>query len=233
MKISGWNECLITYIMAAASPTDSIPASVYHAGWARNGGFKNGNVYYGFKLPLGPSNGGPLFFSHYSFLGINPNQLKDQYADYWEQNVNHTLINYTHCVVNPKKHFGYSNQCWGLTASDNNLSGYAAHEPNNDPGVISPTAALSAMPYTPENSMRALKFFYYKLGDRMFKEQGFVDAINLNDQWFANSYLAIDQGPIIVMIENYRTGLCWNLFMSCPEVKTGMKKCGFSSPFLN
>jgi hypothetical protein len=233
MKISGWNECLITYIMAAASPTDSIPASVYHAGWARNGGFKNGNVYYGFKLPLGPSNGGPLFFSHYSFLGINPNQLKDQYADYWEQNVNHSLINYTHCVVNPKKHFGYSNQCWGLTASDNNLSGYAAHEPNNDPGVISPTAALSAMPYTPENSMRALKFFYYKLGDRMFKEQGFVDAINLNDQWFANSYLAIDQGPIIVMIENYRTGLCWNLFMSCPEVKTGMKKCGFSSPFLN
>jgi hypothetical protein len=233
MQIRGWNECLITYVMAASSPTDSIPASVYHNGWARNGGFKNGASYYGYKLPLGSANGGPLFFSHYSFMGINPNQLTDLYANYWEQNQNHTLINYSYCVANPKKHYGYSNKCWGLTASDNNLSGYAAHEPNNDPGVISPTAALSAMPYTPENSMRALKFFYYKLGDKMFKEQGFVDAINLNDQWFANSYLAIDQGPIIVMIENYRSGLCWNLFMSCPEVKTGMKKCGFNSPFLN
>jgi len=233
MQIKGWNECLITYIMAACSPTDSIPASVYHQGWASYGGIKNGSSYYGYRLPLGEAYGGPLFFSQYTFLGVNPNQLTDLYADYWEQNVNHSKINYAYCVANPKNYFGYSANFWGLTASDNNVNGYAAHSPSNDLGVISPTAALSAMPYTPKESMAALRFMYYQLGEQAFKENGFVDAINLNDFWFADSFLAIDQGPIIGMIENYRTGLLWNLLMSCPEVKTGMKKLGFNSPYLN
>ena len=120
---------------------------------------------------------------------------------------------------------------WGLTASDDQ-DGYSAHSPDNDPGVISPTAAISSMPYTPNESIRALKFFYYKLGDKLWKEYGFVDAFNLNEPWFADSFLAIDQGPIIVMIENYRTGLLWNLFMSAPEVKTGLTALGFTSPNL-
>ena len=96
--------------------------------------------------------------------------------------------------------------------------------------MIAPTAALSSMPYTPTESMKALKFFYYKLGDKIWKEYGFIDAFSLHNLWFADSFLAIDQGPIIVMIENHRTGLLWNLFMSCPEVKTGMTKLGFTSP---
>src|SRR5205823_3374600 len=140
---------------------------------------------------------------------INPNNLKDAYADYWVQNRNHTLINYNYCKANPKKFSGYSEACWGLTASDDNVNGYMAHEPNNDDGVISPTAALSSFPYTPDESMKALKFFYYKLGDKIWKEYGFVDAFNLTDAWFANSFLAIDQGPEIIMIENYRSGLLW------------------------
>lgn len=232
-KIQGWNEALITYVLAASSPHHSIPKAVYDEGWARGGAMRNGNSYYGYRLPLGPQDGGPLFFSQYSFLGINPKDLKDQYADYWEQNRNHSLINYAYCKTNPKKFYGYSEACWGLTASDDNKVGYLAHEPAADNGVVSPTAALSSMPYTPDESVRALKFFYYTLGDKLWKEYGFTDAFNLTDIWFADSFLAIDQGPVIVMIENHRSGLLWNLFMSCPEVKEGMKKLGFSSPNLN
>lgn len=232
MPIRGYNEALITYVMAASSTTSPIPKTVYDASWAQNGKMVNGNSYYGIKLPLGPAFGGPLFFSQYSFLGINPHNLRDAYADYWQQNVAHSRINYEYCKANPKRFNGYSADCWGLTASDQK-NGYSAHEPNNDNGTISPTAALSAMPYTPTESMRAVRFFYYKLGDKLWKEYGFVDAFNLTDIWFANSFLAIDQGPIIVMIENGRSGLPWKLFMSCPEVKKGMKNLGFQSPNLN
>jgi hypothetical protein len=231
LPIQGWNECLITYVMAASSPTSSIPKSVYDQGWARNGGMKNGNTYYGIQLPLGTANGGPLFLEHYSFLGINPNGLVDAYANYETQTKAHTLINYNYCVANPAKNAGYGPDCWGLTASDI-PNGYGANSPTNDRGVISPTAALSSFPYTPTESMQALKFFYYKLGDKIWKEYGFVDAFSLNEPWFASSHLAIDQGPIIIMIENHRSQLLWNLFMSAPEVKTGMKSLGFTSPNL-
>ena len=231
MPIKGWNEALITYVLAASSPSYAIPKIVYDNGWAQNGAIKNNATYYGYALPLGPQLGGPLFFEHYSFLGIDPNGLADQYANYQTQTINHTKINYEYCKANPKNWYGYSDQCWGLTASDI-PNGYTASSPTNDVGVIAPTAALSSFPYTPTESMKALKFFYYKLGDKLWGDYGFYDAFKLQDPWFANSYLAIDQGPIIVMIENYRTGLLWNLFMNCPEVKTGMQKLGFQSPHL-
>ena len=231
-KIEGWNECLITYILAASSTTFGIPQIVYKEGFARNGGMQNGNTYYGYQLPLGSANGGPLFFAHYSFLGINPNGLNDTYANYQTQVTNHTKINYEYCKANPRGYFGYSNLCWGLTASDV-PGGYNANEPNNDIGVISPTAALSSFPYTPTESMNALKFFYYKLGDKLWKQYGFVDGFSLKDLWYADSHLAIDQGPVIVMIENYRSALVWNLLTSCPEVKNGMKNVlGFTAPYL-
>ena len=231
LPIQGWNECLITYVLAAASPTSSIPKTVYDQGWAKNGAMKNGNTYYGVQLPLGTASGGPLFFAHYSFLGINPMGLSDAYANYETQTKAHTLINYNYCVANPLKNAGYSADCWGLTASDL-PNGYGASSPTNDKGVIAPTAALSSFPYTPTESMQALKFFYYKLGDKIWKDYGFVDAFSLNDPWFASSTLAIDQGPIIIMIENHRSKLLWNLFMSAPEVKTGMRTLGFTSPNL-
>jgi hypothetical protein len=234
LRIRGWNECLVTYVLAASSTSHTIPASVYTNGWAGNGsnGFTNGNTYLGYQLPLGPPYGGPLFFAHYSFLGINPTGLTDVYANYTTQNKNHTLINYSYCATNPLNYFGYSDRCWGLTACDI-PNGYTASSPTNDVGVIAPTAALSSFPYTPAESMKALRFFYYILGDKLFKEYGFIDAFALKDPWFATSHLAIDQGPIIVMIENYRSGLLWNLFTSCPEVKAGMKKLGFTAPYLN
>lgn len=231
MPVKGYNECLITYILAASSPAYSILKIVYDNGWAGNGSIRTNNLHYGLQLPLGPPYGGPLFFEHYSYLGVNPFGLTDQYANYQTQTINHTKINYEYCKANPLNNYGYSSLCWGLTASDI-PNGYTASSPTNDVGVIAPTAALSSFPYTPAASMDALKFFYYKLGDKIWKDYGFVDAFSLKDQWFADSYLAIDQGPIIVMIENYRSGLLWNLFTSCPEVKSGMKRLGFAAPYL-
>ncbi|KAA6352379.1 hypothetical protein EZS27_000329 [termite gut metagenome] len=226
LKITGWNEALIVYVLAASSPTYPIAESVYKEGWTRNGDFVNGDLFYNHKLPLGNAYGGPLFFSHYSFLGINPKNLKDQYTDYWEQNRNHSLINYSYCVENPKGYNGYGANCWGLTASDGN-DGYSAHSPSNDRGVIAPTASLSSIPYTPEESLKALHFFYYKLGDKLWSDYGFVDAFNLTADWFDSQHIAIDQGPIIVMIENHRSGLMWDLFMSDKEIQAGLSKLGF------
>ena len=233
-QIRGWNETLMTYVLAKSSTTYTIPTSVYINGWAFNGTapFTNGNTYYGLQLPLGPNLGGPLFFEHYSFLGINPNGLTDAYANYATQTKNHTLINYNYCKANPQNYYGYSDSCWGLTASDIPNGGYTASSPTNDVGVIAPTAALSSFPYTPTESMKAMKFFYYVLGDKIWKQYGFVDAFKLDDPWFADSFLAIDQGPIIVNIENFRSGLLWNLFTSAPEVKAGMRSLGFNAPYL-
>lgn len=233
VQVTGWCEALIAYVLGAASPVDSnaLPTVVYTNGWAGNGGMKNGSSYFGIQLPLGPADGGPLFFAHYSFLGINPNGLSDTYANYWTQDTAHSRINYLYCVNNPHSFNGYSDSCWGLTASDEQ-NGYSAHSPTNDDGVISPTAAISSLAYTPTESMAALRFFYYKLGDKLWGQYGFVDAFNLTNVWFDNDYLAIDQGPEIVMIENYRSGLLWNLFMSCPEIQTGLTKLGFQGPDL-
>jgi hypothetical protein len=224
-QIKGYNEALITYLLAASSPSHPVSADVYHEGWADN--IINGKDFYGIRLPLGTDYGGPLFFTHYSFMGLNPDNLTDRYANYRTQNVNHTLINRAYCMENPNKYVGYSASCWGLTASDGN-EGYYAHSPTDDRGVITPTAAISSIPYTPAESMEALEFFYYVLGDRLWGEYGFYDAFNLTEAWTADSYLAIDQGPIIIMIENYRSGLLWNLFMSAPEVQAGLTKLGFS-----
>ncbi len=222
--LSGYFEEQITYVLAAASPTHGIPKIVYSNGYGKNGGIVKNNTFYNIKLPL--ESPAPLFWVQYSYLGLDPH-FSDDYANYWEQNVNATLINRAYCIANPKKYIGYGENCWGLTASDNQV-GYNAHSPSNDLGVITPTAALSSFPYTPDESMKALKFFYYTLGDRLWGPYGFYDAFNLTEGWTATSTLAIDQGPIIVMIENHRTGLLWNLFMSAPEVQNAATTLNFT-----
>lgn len=230
-EIRGFNECLITYVLAASSTRYPIKPEVYHQGWANSWFFRNGRKFYDIELPLGFDYGGPLFFSHYSFLGLDPHGLKDRYADYWTQTTHHVQINRQHCILNPNKFKGYGEDCWGLTASDT-YNGYSAHAPDNDNGTISPTAALSSFPYAPKESMQALRHFYYKLGNKIWTPYGFADAFNETQNWVAASHLAIDQGPIIVMIENYRSGLLWKLFMSCPEIQNGLKRLGFESPYL-
>jgi hypothetical protein len=230
-EIRGWNECLIAYVLAAASPSYPIEPAAYHSGWAQSRVFDNRRRYYDIELPLGPDYGGPLFFSQYSFCGLDPRGLKDKYADYWRQNVQHTLINYEHCVRNPHGHRGYGPSCWGLTASDD-PAGYAAHAPDRDNGVISPTAALSSFPYAPEQAMRALRYFHEVIGEKIWGRFGFTDAFSESQDWYAKTYLAIDQGPIVAMIENHRTGLLWKLFMRDPDVRTGLVRLGFESPHL-
>lgn len=228
--VKGYNECLIMYVLAAGSNSYPVSDAVYHKGWVQSNFFRNDRGFYGIRLLLGFDYGGPLFFAHYSFLGLSPVGLEDAYANYWEQNQNHTLINRAYCMDNPRHFKGYGSNCWGLSASDNH-QGYSAHSPTNDLGVITPTAALSSFPYTPEYSMQVLRHLYYDLGDKLWSEYGFKDAFNETENWVAKSHLAIDQGPIIVMIENYRSKLIWDLFMSSPEVKYGLQKLGFNSPY--
>jgi hypothetical protein len=230
--LEGYNECLITYILAASSPTHPIPSSAYHNGWARGGAIKSENEAYGYPLILKHNGaedyGGPLFWAHYSYIGLSPKGLRDKYADYWLLNRNQAMINYLYCVQNPNNYDGYGENCWGLTASYT-VDGYTAHMPFiNDKGVITPTAALSSFPYTPEESMRALKHFYCEIGDSIWGKYGFYDAFSLQHDWFPQHYLAIDQLTIAPMIENYRTGLLWNLFMKAPEIQEGIKKLGFT-----
>ena len=231
LPVRGWNETKIVYLLGYASPTFPLPQGLWDSGWANNGSFRNGASYYGFRLPLGGVGGGPLFFTHYSFLGFDPRNKKDQYANYFEQNRNQTLINRAYCILNPRQFPGYGPNCWGLTASDDPLVGYMAHEPTTwgDNGTIAPTAAISSMPYTPEESLAALKHFYREFGSRLWGPMGFYDAFNLKENWFANSYLAIDQGPILAMIENYRSGLLWDLFMQAPEIQLALEKTGFTA----
>ena len=228
--LEGYNECLIAYILAASSPTHSIPASAYHNGWARGGKIKSNAVFEGLPLILShngaESTGGPLFWAHYSYIGLDPRNLQDQYADYWELNKNHVMTDYLYCVENPKKYRGYGEDVWGLTASYS-PEGYSAHAPNNDLGVITPTAALSSFPYSPEQSMAAAKNFYNR-GERYRNKYGFYDAFSDQTNWVTPRYLAIDQLPITPMIENYRSGLIWDLFMNAPEIKEGLAKLGFT-----
>jgi hypothetical protein len=228
-EIRGWNECLITYVLAASAPRYSIAPEVYHDGWAMSRDFINRRSYEGVELPLGPPMGGPLFFAHFSFCGLDPRGLHDRYADYWRQNVSHARINYAYCVRNPHHYKGYAENCWGLSAGDT-PGGFAAHSPEEDRGVITPSAALASFPYAPKEAMAALRHFYQDLGDRIWGRFGFVDGFSEQHDWYADTFLAIDQGPIIVMIENYRSGLLWKLFMGIPEIQAGLSRLGFRSP---
>lgn len=235
--IEGYNECLITYVMAASSPDHAIHADAYHEGWARGGDIVTDKEAYGIPLILKHNTvgdkAGPLFWAHYSYLGLNPKGLKDRYANYWDLNVNHTKINYEYAQENPNDFETYSEESWGLTASytrnEDDGIGYAAHSPDDDKGVVSPTAAISSIPYTPEKSLDAMRFFFEDQNDLLWGPAGFYDAFSLEgDEWVAPYYLAIDQGPMVVMIENYRSGLIWDLFMGAPEIQEGLERLDFN-----
>jgi hypothetical protein len=236
-KLEGYNECLITYVMGASSATHAIPAAAYHEAWARNGAIVNGASQYGipvvFNYNGATGNVGPLFWAQYSYLGLDPSQLTDKYANYWTLTQNHSRIINKYCIDNPKQWKGYSDKCWGLTASytrnPDGTTGYTAHQPLNDTGVISPTAALSAFPFTPVESMKFLHYLYDEKKSSYVGIAGPYDAFSPHYNWVTTRYLAIDQGTIAPMIENHRTGLLWKLFMNAPEVKQGLMNLGFHS----
>jgi len=246
-RLTGWNETMVTYLLAIASPTHSVPAGLYYSGWANQdstgqqyrmnwGGTKdgsmytNGNTYFGIKLDVGVSDGGPLFFTHYSYMGYDPHFITDKYTNYFANNRNIALINYRYCVKNPDHYKGYGDSCWGLTASDGPYD-YAADEPvpSRDHGKIAPTGAVSSFPYTPLQSMKALKNYYYNYGKFLWGAYGFRDAFDLTENWCSDLYMGLNQAPMVVMIENYRTGLIWKLFMSDPDIKNGLDKLQIQS----
>ena len=239
----GFNETMITYLLAIASPTHSVPATLYYsglagqteraleyrAGWSGTtdgNHYKNGHTYYGITLDVGVGSGGPLFFTHYSFMGLDPHSIHDRFThSYFENNRNIALINRAYSMANPKHFAGYGPDAWGLTASDG-PDGYVPHAPDeaDDRGTITPTGALSSFPYTPDASMAALKHYYRDLGDRMWGIYGPRDAYNQGTNWISPIYMGLNQAPIVVMIENYRTGLVWKNFMSNPEIGEMLKR---------
>ncbi|QYA24178.1 hypothetical protein G3I01_01190 [Gramella sp. MT6] len=240
-QLIGWNETLITYFLAIASPDHGIDPAMYYSGWASqeqkaqdyrsnwgetNSGslYKNEEVYFGIPLKVGVGVGGPLFFTHYSFLGLDPHRMEDRYVNYFENNKNIVRINYRYSCENPGGYEGYGRNSWGLTASDG-PEGYKAREakPSQDDGTIAPTGAIASFPYTPEKSMDALKNFYRNNGKFLWGEYGFRDAYNLSEDWVGNIYMGLNQAPMTVMIENYRTGLLWDLFMKNQEVQEALK----------
>lgn len=231
LPIRGWNESLITYILALAAPAPhNISAEVYNKGWLNNGlSVYPSRNFYGYSLPLGEDYGGPLFFSHYSFLGLNPFVMHDKYVDYWKQNTAHTLINRHYCVYEAPKRFKYDEQNWGLSACYGGRPpwNYMARSPRNDDGVIAPTAALSSYPYTPFYSTQML--FQLDENALIKGSYGFADAYSPETSTSEKKHLAIDQGPIVVMIENYRTGLIWNLLMKNTDIKNGLSLAGIST----
>ncbi len=223
--IRGWNETMITYLLAIASPTHPIDSSLYQTGWAGTNYLSSISF-----SQNGANKGGPLFFTHYSFLGMNPN-FKDSYigqkghSSYFELCKEQTLANRQHCINNKTIYSNYGKDCWGLTASDT-FNGYTAHSPSNDNGTISPTAAISSIVYTPDESIAFIRHMFNNYKDKTWGIYGFKDAFNVSENWYATSYLAIDQGPIVCMIENYRSGLLWKSFMSNPEIDVMMSKIG-------
>ncbi len=243
-SLIGWNETLIVYLMAIASPTHPAPPELYHRGWAsqsevarkyrENWGqtsagnlYTNGEEYYGLKLDVGVGSGGPLFFIHYSFLGFDPRGKRDRYCNYFDNNRQIALINHRYCVANPGGYGGYSDAFWGLTASDDHI-GYRAHEANenNDNGTMTPTGALGSFPYTPALSMNMLRYTLDHVPE-LWGIYGFRDAINLTENWLSPIFMGLNQAPIVIMIENNRTGLLWRLFMSNPEIAPMLAKIGF------
>lgn len=235
--IRGYNEALITYILAASSPTHPISANVYHEGWARNGDIVSAADQYNIPLVFNHNGAfgtvGPLFWAHYSFLALDPRGLTDGYANYWDLTKNHTEIIFEYCLDNPNGYGGYAEDCWGLTASysrnNDGSTGYAAHQPNNDRGVVTPTAAISSLPYTPNRSLDFLRYLYEDTEGEYLGIAGPYDAFSPHYEWKTERYLAIDQGTIGPMLENHKTQLFWNLFMNAPEVQQGLLSLGFSS----
>lgn len=243
-RLTGFDETMIVYLLAIASPTHGISPDAYYAGWAAKSKtaeqyriawsgtsdgdtYGNGHVYEGIKLAVGVGSGGPLFFTQYSFMGADPRQIRDDFTNYFDNNRNLARINYLYCQQNADRFKGYGGGGWGLTASLDPY-GYSVHAPNpsSDNGTIAPTGALGSFPYTPDESMEALKYFYRTLGDRLWGVYGPTDAFNLKDNWFAPTYLGLDQAPIVVMIENERSGLIWRTFMSNPEISPMLARIG-------
>lgn len=263
MRIQGrkgsYSETMIAYVIAGCSPTYPISKDVYVKGWTDNGNFVNPRNFYGYEITQNIDWGGQAFWTQYSFLGVNPKGLKDQYGDYWKELSNCVNIHVEYAKDNPKGFRNYNENCWGITASADPYVGYCGHWPRHqylDNGTISPTGAIGNYPYAPEAALKALKYFYQERGAELWGQYGFLGGLNdnmdrvddflpwyesnpdfgnityydieINDNtWIENDYIGIDQGPMVIMIENHRTGLLWDIVSKDEDVQNGLQSLGF------
>jgi hypothetical protein len=222
----GYNEGMILYCLGLGAATNPLPASA----WTRwTSGYTWATNYGQAFVPFPP-----LFGHQYSHCWIDFRHTADAYMNshastYFQNSRRATLAQRAYCVANPLNRIGYGSNVWGLTASDG-PAGYAAHgapPAENDDGTIAPTAAGGSMAFTPEYSLPTLRYFYTQYRPRIWTAYGFRDAFNLGKQWYGSAELGIDQGPILIMIENYRTQHVWRLFMRNEEVQRGLQRAGF------
>ena len=230
---TGYNEAMIMYILAMGSPTHPVT----YSGWQKwvsgyNPGYEYG--YYYVKFP-------PLFGHQYShcwidFRNIADEWMKDYNLNYFENSRRATLAQRAYSIANPGKHKGYSDTLWGITASDippslHNGNTYGAHgapPAQDDDGTIVPTAPISSLPFAPDEVMPVIKNMWNNYNSQLWSKYGFRDAFNLNINWWGPDVIGIDQGPIIIMIENYRTGSVWKRFMQNPDVQRGLAVAKFT-----
>ena len=228
LPIVGFNEAEIAYLLAIGSPQHSIDASIYWSGWVgQNVDYFNSRLVAGLEKPirlqLGYDYGFPMFLMHYSYLGLDPRRLTMPGGSLFEEFERLTLANHDYCKLNSGRFAGYD-RFWGLTASLD-PDGYLAHEPMHaDNGTISPTGALASMPYQPEIVMEMMEAMYLQYGEILWGPFGFYDAFNFSRNWVADGYIGIDVGPIGPMIENYRSGKLWEVFMQAPEINEAIRK---------
>jgi len=232
-RVGGWNETLMPYLLGIASPTHPLPPSLYYSGWCSEGNparkFGVHSESYGIPLEVADPHGatGPLFFTHYSFMGYDPRSVRDKYTDYFINNRNMSLIQQKYAIENPHHFVGYGADDWGMSAVSGPLA-YHANDSLEDDGTLAPTAAMGAYAYVPDASLLALKHFYRDLGAQLWDVYGFRNAFNQTDDWYSPAELALNQAPQTVMIENGRTGLIWKSFMSNPEMPAMQKAIGLT-----
>ena len=248
----GYNEAMILYVLALGSPTHTIPAESWKA-WIDT--YQYG-TYYGQEHV----NFGPLFGHQYSnmyidFRGIFDPYMKTKGFDYFENSRRATYANRAYCMANPAAYAGYSENIWGLTACDGPgnatkmnpnvaFKGYSARGAAQwyveDDGTIAPTAAGGSIPFAPEICIPALVEMHRLYGDKIYDRYGFKDAFNWTipntdgtTGWVDKDYLGIDQGPIVIQLENYRSELIWSLMKKSSYIQSGLKKAGFTGGWLD
>lgn len=230
-RLQGFNESMITYVLAIASPTHGVPASLYETGWAAQGDashpFPIANTYYGIHVDVNylRNSPGPLFFTHYNFFGFDPH-YQDKWTNWFANNRNISHVQQEYAIHNPGKFAGYRADAWGLSAVTG-PNGYREFKPfDEDDGTLAPTAALGAYAYTPQPSLQALKHFYRDLGAQTWTVYGFRNAFNLQHDWYSPDELGLNQAPQAIMIENGRTGLLWHAFMPNVEIQRMLHAAG-------
>ena len=164
--------------------------------------------------------------------------MRDHQITYFENSRRATQAQRHYAVANPLGFANYSKDEWGLTACDGpgrvvdgvRFEGYSARgAPGGfDDGTIAPSAAISSMPFTPEESLAAAKHLYSSYGRKLWTNEGFRDAYNLKANWWDPDVIGIDQGPIVLMVENYRTGSVWRRMMRSPVLRRGLERAGFT-----